>query len=504
MVSILPPRRGPVDYIADQMSQFSRNLPELMEKRYQTGQLQEAFDKLNPGQNFFEQMKAIGPQMLSAPGGAQAFGELAPVLQKQHQSQAHIKYLQDQLDEYNGKNKPNQSNQQTGQNSNSVESPKSIVQPGQQPQQNQQQPIEFGTEDWFRNPEARASAEGLYPEQSAGLQESPEMTYPEIRQKALNMVVGSGGTISYPEALKTVTGENEEIIARNDRVKKQKTQTQEANKELISGALERARNSNLIKSPEDETVLSNFALKGARLPPQQQWPYIRSQMGKYDTAKSKLATVGDIVDPITGAYRKKIGTYKDKEAIIRDAQDPLKFYRENGLFNEARNAIEENIGFGPDDTERTLFPSSEQEMQGLNKFPPNSVKVEKPKQVEGSGFEQGIGQGIAKQLHRIKNGLKEQFPGEEYNLPPEKFQYFKDKLDNFLKETPKANLVNIRSVLNQNQKYSHQDINKAITELINEGRFIPDVVQDQQMQVVQQAPLPGLLQMFEYVWKGKK
>ena len=59
-------------------------------------------------------------------------------------------------------------------------------------------------------------------------------------------------------------------------------------------------------------------------------------------------------------------------------------------------------------------------------------------------------------------------------------------------------------MLNQGKKYAWQDYSRVISELSDEERFIPNQQQFQELKVIKQAPVQGLLEMFRFLWTGKK
>lgn len=93
-------------------------------------------------------------------------------------------------------------------------------------------------------------------------------------------------------------------------------------------------------------------------------------------------------------------------------------------------------------------------------------------------------------------------------MEPAQYKEFKEGLADWIgknnsKEHP-INLQTLRGNLNQGKRYAWQDISKAINELIAEQRFAPDPEQENQLAKINHAPIPGLLEIFDFWWKGKK
>lgn len=477
MVQFFQLPQQPQARLAEQMGlNFGQGTNQVVQQQYQKGLLQKAFQNLNQEGNFLENLKSIAPILLTTPGGAQALGELAPVLGKAAENQAYSKFLQ-------GKQKPQATTPQT---------------PLAQPNQQQtapipEKPVAPTPEEYYRSPEKYASPESLYPERTAGMQPEPEMSQNDIESATLDLMNdsrASGKPIPYQEALSSVMNLNNARITRNQRIEQQKAAQQEAQEKITGDLVNRSNNAGYIKNPEDRTVAARIGLDAKRFPDKEkQWEYVRNGMRQWETAKSSIQRAGSLDGPLAKMWKKGFGTYKDKETLMKDVQEGLKFYKKYGLFDEARNDLRDNLGFGSDDVERTLFPLDKQQKQGIEQFPKSPFKIPLNKSDETPAT-----------YEEINNP----FPGEKFNLEEKEFDSFKKNLQQYLTQNPKANLVVLRTELNQGKRYSHQDINRAVTELIDEGLFEPDSVQSGELNVIRQAPLPGLLDMFKNVWTGAK
>lgn len=472
MVSILPGARGPWDLIGQSIGQnLSSTLPGAVQQGFNRGQLQSAFNSLNPQENFIEQLKTIAPTLLSTPGGAQALGELAPVLGTYARNEAYKNFIQ---------------NQRTQQTQPEI-TPQQISPIAQKEAQKPQAPT---PEDYYRHPDKYASPESLYPEMPAGYQERPEMTLPQMNAAALDLMDQSqmtGKPISFPEALNAVQKQNEIIKSQNERIRSGKEAQKQANKELTAGMINRAENAGLIKDPEDNTVVEKLALEARRLKdPNDQWLHVRTGMRKFDNAKSSIKTSADLTGPLGNLYRQMKGTYQDAEEIIRHNKPWIDEYKKYGLHNELRRDLGEYLGLGPDQVETAIFPPSMELKKEMNEFQKN------PKKMLNKFGEEPL-------VYR-----DQPFPGQDFKLDEKDFEKFKNNIAQIIKNNPGINLVSFRGKLNQDKRYAWQDISRAVEELVEERRFTPDNIQEQQLNIISKEPAPGLLQQFLYFWKGKK
>lgn len=434
------------------------------------GRLQEAFGKLDPNGNFIEQLKTIAPDLLSTPGGAQALSELAPLLGKFANQQAYTSFINSRKGESG--TIPGQSNEQQ-------RNPYT-----QQMQPEMKQGLPSSEEDRFRNPQAYANSESLYPEQTAGPQEQSERSPQQRQQRILELMEASqstGNPISYQDAAKAEDLETNQIRQSNQTIRANKQAQQVANEALTEGMVNRAENGNLLKYPESRTVAERLALEAKRQgDPNQQWEYVRTGLRKFDQAKANIERQPDLSGPVVNYFRKMNGTYKDKDTIIRNIQPSVEQYKKYGLFNELRSELASSLGFGSDDIERTIFPLDKKQSTDLQSFESNPNQAEKF--LRGPAY----------------------YAGNEATFKDKQFNSFKDKLSTYLKDHPGVNLVSMRSFLNQEKGIAWNDISKGIDELIEEKRFIPDVVQDQEKTIIDSAPLPGMAQIFNKLWTGAK
>lgn len=471
---ILPPPRDLGSEIGKGAREgFNETFLPALQQQYQKSRLQSAFNKIQPGGDFLQQLKAIAPEFLTTAGGSQALSELIGPLSAFAQNQA----IQDSIRRQR-ENQPPSVNVNQGANKN-------IQQPlgGASSQ---------GTD--FRNPQPPVSSTTPFPKRTAGPTPQPEMSPSQIDDLSLNIMQQSaqmGKPITYPEAQNIALQRNNVIKDSNNQIQKEKELQEAAQSRMSQGMVNRAQNSGLIKNPEDETVARKFANQAIDAGnPEEGWEYVRSQMRRFESAKQGLLRNYDLPGPITEAYRKLAsGNYKDLETAGNQAQKHLDFYREHGLFDEARADLTSGVGLGPEQAESWLFPFSKEQKKDLDFFKNNPAFKEAPPIP-----------GLQVDLKRISNI----FPGEKYNLDSGNFDKFKEQIGSYLKKNPETNLISFRGSLNQGKKYSWNDISRAVNELIDEKRFKPDPVQESQMKIVDNPPLPGLFQQFQFLWSGKK
>lgn len=474
MIQILPPKTNLGAEIGQGLGQ---GLNQGIQTGLNQGRLTSAFDKLKgmQGANFQEQLSAIAPILLSTPGGAQALEAIGPLLSSQGQLQAYKKSISEIRNETG----------QQGQN----QSPQSQQQFQNQPNQ-QQNNQGLTPKQRYREAQLPQTSQNTFPQRTAGPQPQPELSSQQLQNYALSLMENSlnaGKPISKQEADASAQSYNNQIRTSNQQILKEKQLIDSAQKELSKNIVQRAENSGLIKDPEDKTVAEKFALEARNSENENEaYQYVRSKMRKYDSAKEALKREVGLTNPLSQGYRKVFGTYKDQNQIIKDIQRPLNEFRELGLYDEGFNLMSSELGLGNELANKAMFPNTPKENKDIDKFSSNTSIPRKP---------------LVR--HRGSTGPSP-FPGEEYSLSDNDYVKFKDELGNFLKDNKDIDLVNLRTDLNQGKKYSWQNIYNAIDDLIDEGRFEPDLEQDKQLNTIRQAPMPGLASWFQYWWTGKK
>ncbi len=452
----------------------AENINQMLNQNYQRGRLQEAFNKLkgqNP-ENFLETLSAIAPDLLSTPGGAQALGELSPILSAYSQNSATKKAIQNRRAQEG--NQPQQTTAEVPQ--------KTIT------ETDQEKTPPPSRKGFFRQPVPPVSEETTFPDVTAGPQTVKLMSPQEIENYALDIQdqsLQTGKPIPFAEALNLAQQQNTQRAQFNQQIQSEKNTREEALQKRSENLVNRARNSGLIKSdfPESETVIQKLAMDANRSKNETDaWEYVRTGARDFENARNEILRKSDISGPVTNFYRKMLGNYKDFETISKELQRPLDKLRKYGLFDEARDLLVNELGMGPEQAESTLFPMTKEEKNDLEKFSKN-----KPTMTQG-----------------VFDTYQDPFPGEEANLSDKEFGTFKDSISQYLSKYPDANLISMRGLLNQSKGYSWRDISRAVDELIQEDRFTPDIEQNKELSVIREAPIEGLTQIFKNLWTGAK
>lgn len=434
------------------------------EQQYQRnrGRLQEALSGVNQTDNFLDQFKKIGPALLSTPGGAQALGEIIPSLVQAGQNRA----IQDRL-----KNRPSgQQANQPGFNPNQPQGNPQGIQPGQPGYNpNQQSPLAEGEP---------YSPFNTFPERSSGPTATPLRSPRETQEAILDLMDRSGEygkPMSYADSANIIQNEENQKIAQNDQIQREKDRIQQAQEALTGNIVKRARAEGFIKGPHDEGVAEKLALQAKNLPSEvESWNYVKDGLRKYDTARSNIQRV-TIPNKIVN-----LGDFKSKEKALQSIQKDIDVYKRLNLVPELRQDLLEGPGFGPADIEEAIYPLNPQEKSSLNKFPEN------PNRGKLYGF------------------LDPKFPSSESKLSGENFAKFKDEVRNYFLQNPEANLITSRGFLTEGKGYDWHDYSDAYSELVNEGAIKPTDAQHQQRSIIDNAPLPGLAEFFKFNFKGTK
>lgn len=436
----------------------------------QSKTLEKAFNTLRDGgenQDYLAILADIGPALLASGQGA-VLSEIVPLFFQKAQQQASKKAAEDARKARDIKNaQPQPSGQE-----NVVSQPSG-------------ENIQPSAEQQYRNPQAPQSQQATFP--GSPLEESytPEMTDDDKYRYAVKEMDASanlGNPIDYPTARARADQENEQIRKHNQYVTEQKAARATAQEKLQKRVVKRAEESDLLKHPESKSIAQKLALQASGAPDENTaWDYIRPKLNEVDNALSSLRRSES---PLTrgGGWGKMVaalsGNYKDFETAIKDLQPEIEIFKKYGLYPELRNILTGDLGLGPEQTEAAIFPFNAEQNKQLDKFP---KRFEKPSQ-----------------------GYLATFPGKEHEMPSQDFKKFKEGLGEFLNANPGVNLISLRGKLNQDKRYAWQDVSKAISELITDGIFKPDLIQEQQYSVVKEHPIPSLAKQFEYLWKGAK
>lgn len=434
----------------------------------QRDMLRNALSNVPENSSYLDILKNVGPEFMSTPGGSQLLSEMAPLLQKEAQANAYLNYLKTQS---TGGNSVNQSGQTVGGNTVNptlTQGANAEVKP-------------FGQE-YFKNPIPPVGKEGTYPKMSALPEPIPLMTPEEMKQRSEQLTAQSlaQGHQPDPIAIENLIGnEQNRRINYNANIEKERGVREEKQQDMSKRMMTRFDNAHPNSTPEDQTVFEKFANEAKDAANENDaYVYARAKYNQYENAKNGLIRESDVPDFVTKMYRQAVGTYKSKENLIKDLQPNIKKLKDLGLENEARAILSTNVGLGKEDVELAMYPPSKKEIGMIDKLSTNP--------------------------QYSKSNVKARYPGEEVSLDFEGFNKFKDQLANFLDQNKDANLAGLRGILNTDKKYAWTDISKAIAELIDEGRFSPNPIQEQQMTVIKSPPISGLGSLFTDFFKGTR
>jgi hypothetical protein len=352
-------------------------------------------------------------------------------------------------------------------------------------------------EDYFRNPTPPESGNGLFPQMTSGPQTEPELSPDDLNDYASDLVEKSNGQMDWNQAYAAGQKQNDAIRDKNDKIEQQRNNRSLAIEKQATAMVDRARDANLVHFPGADTIAANAAYESRNAEtPEKQWQYVQTQLKAAEDAYNGIVRTAGPAGPLGNFYRKNItGNYREKEQIFKDIQPYIKYYKDKGLFNELRGVLSGELGLGAEDVETAMFPPNQEEKKFLDKFPINSDRIEKAKDFHG--------------LPGVKGPIGDIFPDERYKTDQTGYNILKHQLKEYLQKNPQANLIALRGRLNQDKRYYWGDISNAIQELADEKSFgtkngRPDQVQQQQMQVIKQAPIPSLWNQFQYYWREKK
>ena len=461
-------------------------LQPMMERSQIRSELQQALAPMQQqgfeNQPYTKQLSQLLPALMGTPGGAQLAGELAPILSQRASNQAYLSYLDQQRANREQAKKPAgkpQIKNASGDLGVLVEGPEGeIAQEGYRNPEERQQ----------RNPQAYPSGQSTTPQQAFAPEQIRPMTPEEMQDAKYDLLENSarmGKPMDPGTAEQLIQQDQANRIKQYEMSENEKQRREEHYDKRMREGEAQAINSGLLKDDYEKPIFKKFLEEGADMKnSNEQFQHAKNRFQEYKNARDTLRRSFDAPGPIDTAYRKLLGTYQSKEDIIKSLQPQLKVYKKLNLIDEARRDLADTVGLGPEDVETALYPPPPHQREIWNKFPKNPIKQ------------------VSKGPH---GGLRENpFPGEEVALPPEQFQTFKDGIATHLKKYPETNLVALRGFMNQDRGFAWTDYKKAIDELVEEGRFKPDPIQQHEKFITDNPPLPGLAQLFSNLLTGTK
>lgn len=471
------------------------------EQRVQRGVLSKAFEKLktNKGKSLIDTLSAIGPEFMTAVGGPEALSSILPLLQNGINNQGYL----EAGDKGVTPTPFQEANNAISENKLSKNTPVVNVNP-----EKKKTPLETHKEEadllgnQYRKPQppSQTPETGNFPSRTVE-QPQPLMNSDQIDAYARRYVQANPTANRYFDGVAAAERTNNQRLANNQQLQKEKEYRDESTKAANKGLKARAKSEKLIndQEPEGELILDELIFKYKDTEDLgKQWKEIKTGLEEYNVAKAGLDRQATMPGPFEKLWRQSLGTYKDFEKVAKDVQPYLDYYRKNGLWNPARKKLMGEFGMGPEQAETTLFPFTPEVKKELNTFPhnKNAPKILTP---------------LAGKMEKT-----DYFPGTTYQMKPDEYLKFKDELGDFINkhnidadpenniQGKPINLIALRGFLNQEKRYAWQDISNAVNELIAEKRFVPDNPQLYQKAVIDESPMPGLNQLFDFMLKGKK
>ncbi len=357
MVSILPPKRTPFHGIAEAMSEFGRNAPQLLEERYQTQRGLSAIDQLQK-----DLAESGGDMTKVLPAVAKAVS-LNPNLQKS----GYVEHALNMAKNINAQKIPRHGEEETFQPNAKQNLPNFMQQPGQEqpPEQNK----------FFPSNQPGQNGPGNIPQEATNGQVqkvlSPTERIPAIK-KLMDDSAKAGIPISYPEAKGQIDAVEEEKKLHNTEIENERKRRVTSQREYGKKAVEQLTHVFPEATPEMQAI---FKKKGEE--------YAGSEEGKSEAdidrhlaveAKNFKNMYSNIQKDLSAPrlqnklQRSFLQSGKDFEQSAADLRVKLKPLLDLGLYDTARNLLTE-LGYYPEEREQIINPMGEKESTVLNRVP---------------------------------------------------------------------------------------------------------------------------------------
>ncbi len=365
MVSILPPQITPGQVLGKSLSQLGQNAPELLERRYQRGQLQNSLDEIKNLSNtqgtkpldlILSAMKAGA----GIPGSERYLGQLIPELAKFAQAGAS----------------------------------QNVPVPGEQPrsreplegiQGKQQLPNFINQQEqagqFFPTNKGPQGGPGNLPRAATAGEIRPILTRPEMISEAKDLAKQStdaGIPLTVPQALDQIKQQQEENKSHNDLVEKERQQRVVSQQDYGQRAADELLKQIPGATSEQQAIFQKYGEEEASKG-KSEADINRSIAKKVELFKNSMANVKKelsaprLQNRLSRAFE---GTYKDIEQASSDLRSHLKPILDLGLYDTARSLLTD-LGYYPEEREAIINPLSEHEKTVLNKVP-KAIRQEKP------------------------------------------------------------------------------------------------------------------------------
>ena len=367
MVSVLPAKISPWQAIGQSMTELGKNTPDLLERRYQRGQLQNSLDEIKnlAGTEGTKPLDLILSAMKAGagiPGSERYLGQLIPELAKFAQAGAsqNIPVAGEQQGRSRETMQQVQGNQQP--------LPNFLNQPEQS---SQFFPTNLGPQGGPGNLPRQATTGEIrsIPNRSEQISQARDLS---------KQSTDAGIPLTVPQALEQVKAQIEEDKVHNDLVEKERQQRVTSQKEYGQRAADELLKKYPEATSEQQAIFQKYgeqeAAKG-----KSESDINRSIAKKAEQFKNsivnvkKSASAPRLQNKLQRAFE---GTYKDVEQASKDLRSHLQPILDLGLYDTARNLLTD-LGYYPEEREAIINPLSEHEKVVLNKVP-EAVRKQKP------------------------------------------------------------------------------------------------------------------------------
>lgn len=491
MVSILPPKRGPANAIADALSQFGRNLPNVMEERFQHQRKMGAIDQIgkeiaNMKQTAAETGKPIDPMQLLlqfaktgavAPGLERALAPMMDLALKSLNANAsqNIRQPGEEGGISGAENGEQPQFNQIQVQPKSLGAPEQVSQRprfpgfiGQEEQQTSNYPSNIPPSGMPGNAPQEATTGVISPllDRSGKVKEAKRIIADD---KEMGIIT------SFPEAMARVNESEEDKKEHNkevenerkNRVASQKTYGKKAVDYLL-GVMEKA-------TPEQQAIFAkmgeNVSLEGKS--EAEKDLFLAKEATKFKNAIDNVKS--DLTAPrsYNKLHRQFMGSDKDFKQASSDLKTKLKPILDLGLYDTARTLLTD-LGYYPEERESVINPMSERSNILMNQVP---------------------------EAKRQRKELPSMFtPGLQptYTYEPGQVENVKDGLRELKKSDPNFSLVLARKAF-EDKGYDWRVYRDALNDLIKNEGFKLEDDQFNQQTYLDSAPLNALEKILQSV-----
>jgi len=373
MTTILPSERSSFDLIGKQIGQnLHQVLPGAVQQGYNRGQLQNSLDEIkglagNSDTKPLDMLIATMKAGAGIPGSERYLGQIVPEIMKMVNARKSLEIpLAGEM--VQGQQAQGQGQQGQGQQGQGQQLPKFL--------QNQKQPGAEQQSQFFPSNVGPQGGMGNVPQAATTGQKRPILDRKSQIEAARNlssMSTKSGVALSVPEALEQVKEDQKDAIEHNKLVDKELEQRVDGQREYGNKAVDELRKvfgKDNGPTSEQEAI---FKKKGEEKSREGESEaeidrYLAKEAVKFKNMISNVKN--DISAPRlqNKLHRSFLGTDKNFEQSSNDLRVKLKPLLDEGLYDTARNLLEQN-GYYPEERESIINPMSERQKTALNRIP---------------------------------------------------------------------------------------------------------------------------------------